>query len=136
CHGLIVWLGLPKAIGLGAHPKTQYPLTGKHDDVACASCHKPSLAVEARYRKLAFNRCADCHADKHNAEFASRDSGECKPCHATSGFRPTLFGIDLHASTKFPLVGKHGAAACSGCHKNPRPMLDLRVQKQVCADCH
>lgn len=136
CHGLILWLGLPKTVGLAAHPKTQYPLTGKHDDVACASCHKPALPAEARFRKLAFGRCNDCHADKHNSEFASRDKGECKPCHATSGFRPTSFGADLHASTKFPLVGKHTAAACSSCHKNPRPMFDLRVQKQACADCH
>jgi hypothetical protein len=136
CHGLIVWLGLPKTVGLAAHPKTQYPLTGKHDDVACASCHKPALPQESRYRKLAFARCADCHAEKHNNEFASRDGGECKSCHATAGFRPTLFGIDLHASTKFPLIGKHTAAACSSCHKAPRPLVDLRVAKQACADCH
>lgn len=136
CHGSISWFGLPRAVGLAAHPKTAYRLTGKHEDVACASCHKPTLAEDARYRKLTFARCTDCHADKHNAEFASRDKGECATCHATSGFRPTLFGVDLHASTKFALAGKHTAAPCSSCHQAPRPLLDLRVAKQVCADCH
>ena len=136
CHAGILWYGMPRSVGLAAHPKTEFKLTGKHDDVACASCHKPSLAPDARYRKLAFGRCADCHADKHNAEFASRDGGDCKGCHTTAGYRPTTFGVTLHATTKFALAGKHGAAPCSSCHKSPKPLLDLRVAKQTCIDCH
>ncbi|HEY8076070.1 MAG TPA: hypothetical protein VIF62_18215 [Labilithrix sp.] len=136
CHGTIQWMGLPRPVGLAAHPLTAYPLTGKHSDTACASCHKPELPRAERYRKLKFGRCADCHADQHRGEFASRDSGECKPCHATSGFRPTLFGAALHNETKFPLVGKHVASACSACHASARPRVDLHVQKQACADCH
>jgi hypothetical protein len=136
CHGAILWLGLPRQVGLAAHPRTAYPLTGKHEEVACAGCHKTTQAPGARYRKLAFGRCADCHEDKHGGEFARTDGGECRPCHATSGFRPTLFGIDAHAATGFALVGGHLAAACKSCHTTPRPQLDLRVAKQACADCH
>ena len=40
CHASIKWLDLPRSIGLAAHDKTLYPLTGKHDAVACADCHK------------------------------------------------------------------------------------------------
>jgi hypothetical protein len=76
CHASILWVGLPRSVGLGAHPKTDYPLTGKHADVACVSCHKKELPQEARYRKLAFSRCSDCHADQHRGEFASADRVE------------------------------------------------------------
>jgi len=136
CHSSIQWLGLPRSVGLAAHPRTVYPLTGRHADVACARCHRPQLPEEDRYRKLAFTRCGDCHQDQHRGEFASADRGECKPCHATSGFRPTLFGVDLHASTAFPLIGKHLATPCSACHTTARPRVDLHVAKQACADCH
>lgn len=136
CHGNIQWLGLPRPVGLAAHARTEFPLTGKHDAVNCASCHKPNLPRDARYRQVSFARCASCHADQHRGEFAKQDGGECKQCHATSGFVPTTFGIAAHTATKFPLVGKHTATACAGCHTNPRPRLDLHVTKQACADCH
>ena len=136
CHGSIQWLGLPRSIGLAAHVKTDYPLSGKHDEVACAGCHKPTLPKDERYRKLAFGRCVDCHQDRHAGEFASADGGECKKCHSVAGFRPTLFGTEAHAATRFALVGKHTASPCSACHTSARPLLDLHVAKQACADCH
>jgi hypothetical protein len=136
CHASILWVGLPASVGLAAHPKTEYPLTGKHESVKCAGCHKPDVPRDRRYRELAFGRCADCHEDQHRGEFAKADHGECKPCHTTGGFYPTVFGLVAHASTRFPLVGKHTASACLSCHTSPRPRLDLRVAKQACADCH
>src|SRR5581483_7784753 len=99
-------------------------------------CHKPSLPREQRYRQLTFARCLDCHQDKHQGELARFAGGECKGCHTTSGFRPTTFGADEHAQTKFGLVGKHTATPCIACHTSPRPLVDLRVQKQACAECH
>jgi Cytochrome c7 and related cytochrome c len=136
CHATILWTGLARSIGLSAHTKTAYALTGKHLDAACVTCHKLSETADQRYRKLRFERCIDCHKDNHEGEFASRSSGECAPCHATSGFKPTLFGAIAHETTKYPLAGKHNAVACLGCHKNPAPRTSLRVAKQACADCH
>ena len=136
CHASIQWMGLPHAIGLTAHVRTEYPLTGKHQAVNCPSCHKPELPREARYRQLKSGRCTDCHADQHRGEFLATDRGECKSCHATSGYRPTLFNAVAHTATRFPLIGKHVAVACGACHTAPRPRLDLHVTKQVCADCH
>jgi hypothetical protein len=136
CHATIQWMGLPHGVGIASHGKTEFPLTGKHLTANCAGCHKPQLPREARYRKLTFARCADCHADNHKGEFARLDRGECKACHATAGFRPTLFNAASHFSTAFPLVGKHGAVACSACHVNPRPRVDLHVKKKACAECH
>lgn len=136
CHGSIQWLGLSRAIALNAHPRTAYPLTGKHGDVPCASCHKPQLPPDARFRQLKFGRCLDCHKDEHKGTLAAFEGGECKGCHTTSGYRPTLFSAARHASTKFPLAGKHAATACSACHTNARPRLDLRLAKQACEGCH
>jgi hypothetical protein len=136
CHASIEWLGLPRSVGLTAHARTIYPLTGQHAEVACDGCHKPELSEDQRFRRLAFGRCADCHKDDHRGEFASNDHGECKACHTTNAFAATLFGVDLHASTHFPLVGKHVAAPCGSCHTTARPRVDLHVAKQACADCH
>jgi Cytochrome c7 and related cytochrome c len=136
CHSSILWLGLPASVGFAAHPRTAYPLTGRHESVKCAGCHKPEMPREARYRSLAFGRCEDCHQDQHHGEFAKADRGECKPCHTTSGFYPALFALAAHDSTRFPLVGKHAASPCLSCHKALRPRFDLRVEKQACADCH
>jgi hypothetical protein len=136
CHATIEWVGLARSIGLAAHEKTDYALTGKHESVDCNRCHKPAMPADARYRKLSFARCADCHEDRHQGEFASRRRGECGPCHTTAAFRSTLFGTLAHTSTRFPLEGTHTAVPCSVCHESERPMLDLRVPKQACADCH
>jgi hypothetical protein len=137
CHGGIQWLGLADKIGRDAHDRTSYPLAGRHTQVACAACHKPALPVARRFRGLATDRCGACHADVHQGEFASRGGGECGPCHGVDGFSPTRFGLRDHASTAFPLEGKHEATPCSGCHLAARPRLDLRVPgKRACADCH
>ncbi len=136
CHASILWVGLPRSIGLASHARTIYPLTGKHDAVACSACHKVEIRRDKRYTTLAFGRCADCHADKHSGEFAKNDKGECAPCHTTAGYRPTLFGAEAHSQTAFPLVGKHVASPCLSCHTAAAPRLDLHVTKQACADCH
>jgi hypothetical protein len=136
CHKAIKWVGLPEDIGRDNHGKTSYPLAGKHTGVACAGCHPKSKPPAQRYRALVFDRCGGCHADKHAGEFAARAGGECGDCHTVSGFAPTTFGLDLHATTKFALDGRHVAVACSGCHASARPRLDFRVAKQACADCH
>jgi hypothetical protein len=154
CHKHIKWLGLPEALGHEIHGKTAFPLRGQHDRVDCEQCHLPKLRPAQRFRKLAFGRCIDCHQDAHQGEFAGRDGGECKACHDEHGFAPTRFDLEAHASTAFPLLGKHVAVACGACHANtsadtktdtktdsktgakPSPRLDWRVPQQQCATCH
>ncbi len=139
CHSNILWLGLPRRVGLEAHDKTAYPLEGKHDLVECKSCHLPELPQAKRYRGLTFDRCVNCHSDTHDGQFSSRDGGECATCHTTEGFRPTLFGVTLHESTGFSLSGGHGAVPCFGCHDNPpgkKQRLRWQTDKTKCADCH
>lgn len=48
--------------------KADYPLTGKHADLECSSCHKRDQLANGvtavRYRLL-YRECSDCHADPH-----------------------------------------------------------------------
>ena len=118
------------------HEKTAYPLRGKHQRVACASCHKPGQPLRVRH-----DRCTACHADSHQGQFAARaDRGACESCHDVNGFLPARFGPDEHAATKYPLQGSHLAVPCDACHKPvvgaARRTLQFRVAARRCAECH
>lgn len=139
CHAAIRWLGLPRSTGLAAHKKTAFQLQGKHEPVKCEACHSPSKPLAQRFRGLLFDKCNRCHADLHAGEFKSRSDGECGGCHTVGGFRPALFGVQAHASTRLPLVGHHTATPCASCHdKHPKsgPRLDWRGPSTRCESCH
>jgi hypothetical protein len=138
CHASIRWSGLPRRVGLSAHERTPFELHGAHLEVECDRCHDPSLPPNRRYRQLDFDQCRDCHAsgDPHRGAFAERDGGECGPCHTETGFRPSRFGVELHATTRFPLEGRHESVPCIACHAAEIPRTWFRVDRQECADCH
>ena len=136
CHASIKWLGLPDAIGRGAHPKTPFPLKGAHQTVECSGCHNPKLPAKKAFRSLEFAQCTSCHSDPHNGEFAARAPNDCASCHTDAAFAPAKFGVDMHAKTQFPLDGKHVAVACGACHEGPRPRLGFAVADRACASCH
>ena len=54
----------------------------------------------------------DCHKpDPHNGQFAKRPGGgECASCHTVDGWKPSTFTVKEHASSAYPLEGKHCAA--------------------------
>ncbi len=87
------------------HSQSGFPLTGKHKDVKCASCH-----AGGQYKGTPKN-CNACHSqdDKHNGQFGT----DCGACHTTSGWGGANFD---HSNTSFPLKGKHLNASCSSCH--------------------
>ncbi|MDD9936032.1 MAG: hypothetical protein OXT09_20640 [Myxococcales bacterium] len=136
CHRGIRWLGVKPKLALAAHARTPFPLHGKHLKVPCGNCHRAELPRAERYRGLEFARCNDCHRDAHEGRFASRDGGECGPCHDAHGFAPTRFTVEMHADAAFPLIGKHVAVACKQCHEMPRPRLDWHLSARRCLDCH
>jgi len=129
------------------HATTRFPLIGLHVSLRCEACHVPTRSgaggkVVQSFEIKKFKKCADCHADAHRGEFAGRsDGGACESCHNERGFTPAGFA---HASTRYPLVGKHASTECRKCHgatktdvKGGRIPPDLRIQKfQRCADCH
>lgn len=136
CHAAIRWVGLPESVGRDNHKKTRYPLAGKHAATSCQSCHKKSVPQAKRYRNLAFGTCAGCHPDTHAGEFTARGGGECGQCHTVNGFTPTTFGLTAHATTAFPLAGRHVATPCAKCHTGQRPRTSFVVANKQCADCH
>jgi hypothetical protein len=103
----------------GFHKRTQFPLLGAHMFVPCQSCHGPFPGTAARFKGLAFARCADCHDDAHVGQLTgpgSKRAPDCASCHDVAAFTPPRFEVEQHARTRFPLEGAHRAAACGGCH--------------------
>ena len=119
------------------HERSEYPLTGKHADVACAKCH---LAARLRprvdsvgepvpvFRPVPFTDCTSCHSDPHRG----RLTGACRGCHVTSSFRTITRASFDHDRTRYPLRGQHASVACAACHRGG----DLRPRYQACTDCH
>jgi hypothetical protein len=106
------------------HDNTQFVLFGKHTDAQCQKCHptlhndivispqgKPDSSY-AKFTGLHFNNCTPCHTDPH----AGKLGADCQQCHSQNAWSPAS-GFD-HASTRFPLTGKHKSSKCKNCHKN------------------
>ncbi|MBI3664425.1 MAG: hypothetical protein HY234_15425 [Acidobacteria bacterium] len=129
CHNFDGW----KTLGRFTHAKTRFPLTGRHEQVACQKCHPPSAGVEkvVQFTGIAFDKCTACHADPHRGAFAAA----CQICHTTSGWKAvSVAGKFDHSKTNYPLAGKHAAVQCSQCHRTADFKKPLAHQK--CADCH
>ena len=118
------------------HDKTDYKLEGKHQKVACNSCHKTKLT-----NALKFNRCTDCHTDYHKNQFAKQGVlPDCAHCHTVNGFSNFTFTIEQHNEGPFPLKGAHLAIPCFTCHikgytKNDTVWSFREIGKR-CIDCH
>ena len=132
---------------LAKHEKSNFPLTGSHEAVACIECHKAAVGTKVipyHFNKLS---CTTCHEDIHKGQFAERmasldTAGKtlgCEACHSTKDWKD-LSRFD-HEQTHFPLVGSHRAVACADCHKPPNMELTLvHVQftnaPKECGECH
>ena len=134
CHTTATWKKVAMSDQQFDHSKTKYPLLGMHAKVACDQCH-----VNGDFKKqLAFAQCVDCHTpDPHKGQFQARASkGECAECHNVSGWKPSLFGVKEHATSKYPLEGKHAAVACEKCHMPAGKDTIYKVKFAACTDCH
>jgi len=115
------------------HSKTKYLLEGKHQTVECIACH-----ANGDFKKpLPFAKCTDCHKDAHNGQFLKRpDGGECSSCHDVNGWKPSKFDVKAHATTQYPLVGKHAKVECAECHVPKGKDTLYKVRFARCLDCH
>jgi len=107
CHSTSQWLGAKFD-----HSKTNFPLTGFHVTVSCATCH-----VNGKFAGLG-TACANCHITNYNNTTnpnhkASGFPQQCQVCHSTSAWIPSTFN---HNQTRFPLTGAHTRVVCSNCH--------------------
>ncbi len=116
------------------HSKTKYPLLGKHLSVRCDACH---TGADFK-RPIAFAKCTDCHKpDPHGGQFVKRaDKGECSACHNVEGFKPSLFTVKEHATSTYPLQGKHASVKCELCHTPAGRATLYKIKFAKCSDCH
>jgi len=115
------------------HQTAKFKLAGKHEQIACADCHKTSIKNGLRFQEfkgVKASNCTNCHKDIHNNKFGQN----CAECHNNESFaligKPK--GFD-HSKTDFKLEGRHQQVACKLCHKQK---LTTPLSFKQCSDCH
>ena len=129
CHDTNRWRPAPFFV----HDKTAFPLDGKHQAVDCAKCHVPAGDGAGKPLSLVFAglphaACTDCHRDFH----AGALGADCRQCHSTAGWLLIQGNAFDHARTRYPLLGRHAAVACTACHARDRK----KPKFAACSDCH
>jgi hypothetical protein len=126
CHSTADWARIEA--GRFDHSRTRFPLTGRHEKVACAGCHARA-GGDMRFAGTPFQTCASCHKDPH----AGRLGAACATCHSTAGWERVQASAFDHDRTRFPLRGRHAGVACDSCHRPGRPRA---MAHAACTDCH
>ncbi len=95
------------------HNITQFPLTGSHVQVACASCHTSGYTGTP-------TDCYSCHQQNYQSttdpnHLSENYPQDCTLCHNTTSWDDANFDHNL---TQFPLTGSHVQVACASCHTN------------------
>lgn len=139
CHGLDRF----KPAAKFDHARSRFPLTLGHARVECVKCHPvaalaasnpvpgpaEAAAPEVRYRGVG-TTCAGCHKDPHSGRFGTK----CESCHTADDWKRIQTANFDHARTRYPLTGKHRAAACAACHPPGKPTKLANFER--CASCH
>ncbi|MCB9684030.1 MAG: hypothetical protein H6738_01240 [Alphaproteobacteria bacterium] len=107
------------------HDRTDFPLVGKHADVACEQCHPNDQWSDRPHAS-----CEDCHADDDPHQHAFGPE-RCTECHQPTGWKERLF--DHAAGTHFSLAPQHEEVACLDCHTSVTTFGGLG---QECTGCH
>jgi hypothetical protein len=106
------------------HGPTGFPLEGHHAVANCLSCH--NIEDFARVDRA----CSSCHQDVHRG----RSGSTCEHCHSAGGWH-VFDAEEIHADTNFPVMGRHLALDCEGCHPG-MPETDFRNASSDCIACH
>ncbi len=103
------------------HAKPRPFFAGQHAPVKCQECHVQTMQpVRTSVKELAprvgfvatATACASCHRDVHFGQVRQT----CESCHAVETADFGVVGFS-HATSTFPLKGKHAPLACDSCHK-------------------
>jgi hypothetical protein len=147
-HGALAPLVHGQSFALAGVPRGQefdhrligFVLDGAHAPLDCSECHanaRVAILPEGATRFLGLDRdCASCHEDPHEGRFTIA----CADCHG----QETWDGLASLAHERvLPLVGGHGALACSECHTADGPhALEVLgtgarpAEARDCAACH
>ncbi len=137
CHDTEAFRPAPKF----SHDKTRFPLTGKHKQVDCGSCHQVETRNGKEFQRFAdlpFNNCNACHQDAHRGNLGNN----CKQCHSDAGWDVlTSLRNFNHNTTGFPLKGRHQRVDCFSCHTPDATAATvfqdrLGIAPSACAQCH
>ncbi len=134
---------VPASFTVAAHRSARLPLTGAHAAVLCEDCHIRGDDGRRVFR-FADLRCEACHRDRHGGQFAREMTGRsCDACHSTTDWRPAEgpFGGSFdHATTRFPLVGRHASVKCGECHRVKKvggfDVAQYKGTDTRCESCH
>ena len=115
------------------HNRAKFKLSGKHQQVDCAECHKITTQNGVKFQEFKGKqaaRCTSCHKDVHNNNFGQN----CIECHNNESFH-MIGGVQHfdHSKADFQLEGKHRSVACKSCHKGK---LTAPVNHKHCNNCH
>ena len=133
CHKETSFLSL-RSMDFFDHNVTDYPLEGKHEAVDCRECHKKRFTAP-----IDFTACTNCHDDYHKREFEKDGvSPDCVQCHSLEkGFDYSLYTLEQHQETKFPLEGAHIATPCFACHvSEDDKRWTFQNMGTTCVECH
>jgi hypothetical protein len=129
-----------------ANPRTFFG--GQHAPLTCAQCHTATYqptrtAAAVTMLRVGFTTtataCVSCHKDVHLGQL----KGTCESCHTVEAPKFAIAGF-AHATTRFPLTGRHAPLQCDACHKveaGPFPS-GLGTARRLtgiateCAACH
>jgi len=87
------------------HSKTNFPLVGQHQQVACVKCHGDP------FTRPASTSCAACH--KPPASHAGM-TATCDTCHTPQGFKPANF---THSQVGEHIPFGERPLTCDRCHR-------------------
>lgn len=133
CHTTSSWRQV-RGLAEFDHSKTRFPLAGKHQSLHCEDCHRQADFKFSTPHVL----CQDCHTpDPHRGQFqAHKSAGACAECHNELAWKPSLFTVEMHAATRYPLEGRHGKVACAKCHIPRGTETVFVITETSCASCH
>lgn len=127
CHSESSWKPAKTRMDFDHDRQTGFPLTGRHVEARCTSCH---LGLRFAEPSLATGDCANCHVDVHRGNL----SAHCIGCHTTESFTDVQ-GVTVHAKTSFPLTGAHLQVSCESCHRDDRGGAFTTLDTD-CLACH
>lgn len=125
CHSVTEWKTFDKKAF--DHALAAYPLTGKHQAVACEKCH---TGTPPKWKPLVFATCESCHEDVHKGAFKPK---ACTTCHDTGGWES---GADKMRTNhpKLSLAAGHARLDCKACHDRGNDKSPSKGS--TCASCH
>lgn len=126
CHESGKWQVLKDDFTFDHEAETGFALEGAHQAARCLRCHNDRGPVEQFQAK----GCVGCHDDIHQGQLGRN----CQECHnewnwVASGMR------EMHARTRFPLMGIHAQTSCHRCHPGAAVGRFTHTDTE-CVTCH